>query len=62
MKKRDTKDLLRQIRTGVRLTTPPPKREVPKTTYSRKDKHKRRFETSSYFFIMFTSMCQNQIA
>lgn len=50
MKKRDTKDLLHQIRTGVRLATPPPKREVPKNVYNRKDKHKRRPEASSYHF------------
>lgn len=50
MKKSDTKDLLRQIRSGIRLATPPPKRETPKNVYSRKSKHKRRFETPSFFY------------
>jgi len=50
MRKRDTKDLLRTIRSGVRLATPPPKRETPKNVYNRKTKYKRRFETSSCFF------------
>jgi len=49
MKKHDSdKKLLKSIRSGIRLKTKAPKRETPKTVYNRKDKHKRRFDTSSY--------------
>lgn len=37
----DRKKLLKRIRAGVRLDTPPPKRETPKNVYTRKTKHKR---------------------
>ena len=42
-------DLIRLIRSGKRLKTKPPKRETPKTVYSRKSKHKRRMDDSSFF-------------
>ncbi len=48
--KNSQREKLSQIRSGVRLKTKPPKRETPATVYSRKEKHKRRFNTSSYSF------------
>jgi hypothetical protein len=51
MKKNDgRKEILKMIHSGLRLNTPAPKRETPKKAYTRKSKHKRRFDTSSYFF------------
>lgn len=44
-------DLLRLIRSGVRLKTKPPKRETPKNVYRRRDKHRRRFDKDPSFFI-----------
>lgn len=35
-KKGDRKKLLKSIRTGIRLNTPPPKKIVPETVYNRK--------------------------
>ena len=46
------KELLKLIRTGVRLDTKPPKTETPKTVYSRKAKHKRRFSDDTSFFYL----------
>ncbi|MDA3901793.1 MAG: hypothetical protein PF637_14880 [Spirochaetes bacterium] len=44
------KELLKMMRSGVRLKTPPPKTETPKNVYTRKTKHKRRFRNDSSFF------------
>jgi hypothetical protein len=49
-KKSHQKDLLKELRRGVRLNTPAPKRETPKNVYSRKDKHKRRYKDTSFPF------------
>jgi len=52
MKRKVTqKEMLSMMRSGVRLKTPPPKTETPKTVYTRKTKHKRRFRNDSSFFI-----------
>ncbi len=48
------KELLRQIHSGMRLKTKAPKRETPKTVYTRKEKHKRRFDASSYDIRVFS--------
>jgi hypothetical protein len=45
------KELLKLIRTGIRLNTKAPKTETPKTVYSRKAKFKRRFSDDTSFFI-----------
>lgn len=34
------KEMLKQLRVGVRLNTKAPKVEIPKNVYSRKQKHK----------------------
>lgn len=34
------KDKLKLLKTGLRLISKPPKREIPKTRYNRKPKHK----------------------
>ena len=46
------KELVKLIRTGVRLDTKPPKTETPKTVYSRKAKHKKRFSNDASFFCL----------
>jgi len=48
----EKRELSIKVRSGLRLNTPPPKQETPKNIYSRKNKHKRRFDTSSSFFLM----------
>ena len=45
-----TKELVKLIRTGVRLDTKAPKAETPKTVYSRKAKHRRRISDDTSFF------------
>ena len=47
----NNKELLKELRSGMRLKTKAPKRETPKTVYNRKRKHKGRFDTSPYHFI-----------
>ena len=47
----DRKKLLKRIRAGVRLDTPPPKRETPKNVYTRKTKHKRPHSGSFVFWV-----------
>lgn len=47
-----TKELVKLIRTGVRLDTKAPKTETPKTVYSRKAKHRRRFSDDTSFFYL----------
>lgn len=37
---KSNKDKLKSLKTGLRLITKPPKREVPKNKYNRKPKHK----------------------
>ena len=54
-RKKKEKEILKLIRTGVRLKTPPPKKETPETVYSRKIKHKRRPDAS---FDFFTGYCR----
>ena len=46
----DRKKLLKRISAGVRLDTPPPKRETPRTVYTRKTKHKRPRDGSFVFW------------
>jgi hypothetical protein len=50
MDRREKKELLKQLRCGVRLQVKPPKTETPKTVYSRKREKKRRFDENSSFF------------
>ncbi len=52
-KKSGKKELLERIRKGVRLRVKPPKAETPKKAYTRKAKHKRRFDKESPFFLPF---------
>ena len=47
-----TKELVKLIRTGVRLDTRAPKAETPKTVYSRKAKYKGRFSDDTSFFYL----------
>ncbi len=44
-------ELLKLIRSGIRLKTKPPKVETPKSAYSRKKKYKRSYNEDSSFFI-----------
>jgi hypothetical protein len=46
MKSNGKKSVLKKLRTGIRLNTPPPKLEVAKKTYTRKSKHKKKIEYS----------------
>ncbi|HPI88305.1 MAG TPA: hypothetical protein PK859_03275 [Spirochaetota bacterium] len=48
MKIQKKEELLKALRHGRRLNTKPPKKEVPKSVYTRKAKHKRKFDESSY--------------
>jgi hypothetical protein len=51
MKAKTNKDLLKQIKAGLRLTTKPPKTETPKNVYTRKVKHKKgRYTDDTSFF------------
>lgn len=49
------------MRSGVRLKTPPPKTETPKTVYTRKTKHKRRFRNDSSFFMRFRAIMRKTV-
>jgi hypothetical protein len=52
MKKKDEKrDLLKFIRSGIRLKTKPPKQETPKTVYNRR-KQKRSLNEDSSFVLL----------
>jgi hypothetical protein len=53
-KKGGKKELLKLIRTGLRLKTKPPKQEKPATVYNRKSKHKRTIDASSFYLPEFT--------
>ncbi|MBN1499319.1 MAG: hypothetical protein JW982_04160 [Spirochaetes bacterium] len=54
MKKPSKKEILKKIRTGVRLNVKPPKKETPKNIYCRKSKYKGQdtfiFARYSYFY------------
>ncbi len=50
-KRKEQRDLLKNIRKGIRLKTKAPRVETPASVYSRKDKHKRRIADDSSFFI-----------
>lgn len=50
MKNSEKKEVLKFIRTGLRLKVKPPKQETPKTVYSRK-KQKRRSDDDSSFVL-----------
>ncbi len=43
------KDILKEVRVGVRLKTKPPKAERPAKAYNRKTKHKGRTEDLPFF-------------
>ncbi len=55
MKKETKKELLKRIHSGMRLVAKPPKRETPKTAYTRKTKHKRSLDKDSSFFMLLLS-------
>ena len=50
-KKKSNDDITKRIRQNLRLKTKRPTVETPKNVYSRKDKHKRRLQEDSSFFI-----------
>lgn len=50
-KKATKKDLLKTVRSGVRLHSKPPAIEKPKSVYNRKQKHKGRFSEDSPLFV-----------
>ena len=52
--KTEKNDVLKRIRTGVRLKVKPPKTEIPKNTYSRKEKHRRNYSDGFSFFYPFS--------
>ena len=50
-----TKELVKLIRSGVRLDTKAPRVEKPKSVYCRKAKHKRRISDESSSFLSVLS-------